>query len=86
LSRVIALRKKFKVNPGEDIKLSSFNQYIIDLVKAFKEKNEESVFKSENLLGFIILNWAYNGFRDFNNFLNDINTLALNAGDDNKTA
>jgi hypothetical protein len=77
-SRVIELRKKFGIKPGQDLTISNFKPFIDKLLlsddsdKYFEKLNSESPG-----VYYFLLHWAYKKYPDLQTILNQVNTLAM---------
>jgi hypothetical protein len=81
-SRVMELRKKFNINPGENLTISNFKPFIDELLKS-TDYNSYFNWLNKHSAGvyYFLLHWAYKGFTDFNMLLNDVNSLAMQQYD-----
>lgn len=66
-SRIMSLRKDFNLKPGENITIKHILPFLNDPEKMM-----------DGQLQMIFLCWVKNGLRDINDFLKDLNQLAVN--------
>ena len=64
MSNIFAMRSFFNLKPSDKITLDLLKPYIL-----FRESNDQ--------ISYILLCWAFNGFKDIEGFINDINLLAI---------
>jgi hypothetical protein len=81
-SRIMELRKKFNINPGENLTTNNFKPFIDELLKS-TDYNSYFDWLNKQSAGVyhFLLHWAYKGFPDFNMLLNDVNSLAMQQYD-----
>ena len=77
-SRVMEMRKKFKINPGENITTTNFKPFINKLLASddFKQFFTKLNQESAGVYHFL-LHWAYIGYPNLETLLNKLNTLAM---------
>ena len=64
MSRIMGIRSKFDIQPGQNITLEMLKPYITE------ELYDTNIY-------WLLCFWAYKGFRDINSVLNDLNQLAI---------
>ena len=64
MSRIMGIRSKFDIQPGQNITLEMLKPYITG------ELYDSDIY-------WLLCYWAYKGFRDINSVLNDLNQLAI---------
>jgi len=64
MSRIMGIRSKFDIQPGQNITLEMLKPYITG------ELYDSNIY-------WLLCFWAYKGFRNLNSVLNDLNQLAI---------
>lgn len=79
-SRVMELRKKFGIQPGQNLTSLNFKPIIKTIIESIdNNKGFDTVMSTSPGTYWILLHWAYKGFPDFDSILNNLNQLAYQS-------